>query len=257
LEGITADDRNVWVTDEDHALLVHIDARTNRVVGSAPTTGDVGVGTAIVDGDSAWAQVSNTGDVVRISARSNKVTEVVHVRDAPVWPIAIADGALWVASFDPNAPADAAAQLHRIDRKHGKVTKTISGVSSGVGTAVGGDLWVGGCYAYTPTPLPTAGCRVMRRIDGRTGAVKAEVPFGATLFSASPAGDNAVAVLTIDAQRNFPIMQLTVIDTRSNAPVAVYDVPPSQYPGNLAYGYGSAWLTDWSANAVRRMQLEP
>src|SRR5262245_43487853 len=119
LEGVAADQRNVWVTDGDHAVLVHIDARTNRVVGSVPTTGDAFGNSVIVDGDSAWAQVSNAGDIVQIANRTNEVTKVVHVRDARVWPLAVVDGALWAASYDPSAPADKAAQLHRIDRRRG------------------------------------------------------------------------------------------------------------------------------------------
>jgi DNA-binding beta-propeller fold protein YncE len=254
LEGIAADARNVWVFNDDRALLVHIDARTNRVVGSVPTTGDPISGVPVVDGDSVWAKVSNAGDIVRISSRTNKVTKVVHVRDAPAWPLAIVDGALWAGSYDRSAPADQAAQLHRIDLKRGKVIKTVTGISGSGGTAVGEDLWIGGCD-YLGRQQAATGCPSVRRIDGRTGAVKADVAIDGTYFSASNADHDALAVLVIqDIRPNTP-MWVTVIDTRRNAAVAAYDVAASEYPGNLAYGHGSLWLTDWTANAVSRIQL--
>jgi hypothetical protein len=251
LGRIAADARNVWVFASHEALLVHIDARTNRVVGTVPTTGDAG-GSPVVDGNSVWAKLSNAGDVVRISARTHEVTEVVHVRDAPAWPLAIVDGALWAGSYDPGAPADRAVRLHRIDLERGTVTKTVAGLSGSSGAAVGSDLWISGCD-YLGFPKFVTACPTLHRIDGRTGAVEAEVAVGGHPFDASRAGHDTLAV-HVDMGPNQP-MWLTVIDTRRNVAAAAYDLPPSEHPGGVAYADGSLWLTNWTANTVSSLEL--
>jgi hypothetical protein len=251
LERIAADERNAWVFNNDQAQLVHIAARTNRVVGSVPTTGD-GYSAPVVDGDSVWAQLSNAGDIVRISARTNQLTKVVHVRDAPAWPLAIVAGALWAGSYDAGAPADRAAQLHRIDLQRGKVTKTVTGLTGSNGTVVGSDLWVSGCD-WLGFPTYFTACPTLRRIEGRTGALEAEVDVGGLPFAASPAGHDTLVVQVVTGPGKP--MWLTVIDARRNVAVAAYDLPRSEYPGALAYADGSVWLTNWTANTVSRLAL--
>jgi hypothetical protein len=250
LEGIAADERNVWVVNNEASELVHIDARTNRVVGSIETNGDMRA-TPVIDGDSVWAGISALGEIVQISARRNVVTKTVHL-GATGWPLAMVRGKLWAGSYDVHASPEKAWRLHRIDPGRARVTKTVTGVSATEASVVGDDLWLNGC-AYLPFPQNTM-CRVLRKVDGRTGAVEAEVPIGG--FPAGIAALERHVVVATDTGPGVATPKwLTVVDAATATTTGLYDLPPADAPNGVASGHGSLWITDWSANTLTRVTI--
>jgi streptogramin lyase len=251
LERIAADQRSVWVYNNQQQSLAHIDPRTNRVVGSIPTSGLISTA-PVIDHTSVWAALSPSGDVMRINARTEEVTKRVHVRDAPAWPLAVVDGVLWVGSYDPGAPPERAGALHRIDPATGRVTKTVYGATGTEAHVVDGDLWITGC-GYLRLPEIIGACPSAKRVDGRTGALEADLPLGGVAFTASRGGGDAF-VSYVENGPGTPAW-LSVIDASTNRAVASYDLPESDAPAGLAFGDGSLWVTDWSANTVARVRI--
>ena len=251
LQTIAASRRDVWVFNDEKTQLVHIDARTNRVVGSVPTTGYTW-SDPVIDGNSVWAALAHSGDIVRISARTNAVTKTVHVDAPQAWPIAVVDGALWVGSYDPGLEGGAAEQLHRVDPKRGTITKTVTGVTGVHGRVVGDDLWLLGC-AFIAVPDSVNACPSVHRVDGRTGAREAEVTVQG--FPSYPVAiDDHTLAIDVDGGPNTP-MWISIIDTRRNAEIAAYDRPAAEFAAGMTFAAGSLWVADWSANTVTRASI--
>ena len=99
-------------------------------IGSAPCGIASGYG-------SVWVAVYDTGQVVRIDPRRNRVTKRIRVAKG-VCPLAIGAGAVWVAS-------DRANVLYRIDPRRSRVTKRVAVARWPAHIAVAfGSVWVSG-----------------------------------------------------------------------------------------------------------------
>ena len=90
---------SVWVAGLDRRVFeidaVTAAARRTIEVGAAPR------GIARID-DAVWVTLRDDQEVVRIDTRDGTITDRVALQGQP-WPIATADGALWVADLDGNA----------------------------------------------------------------------------------------------------------------------------------------------------------
>lgn len=105
---------SVWVAGLDRRVF-EIDAATAEVrrtidVGAAPR------GIARI-GDAVWVSLRDDQEVVRIDTRDGTITDRVALEGQP-WPIAAADGAVWVADLD--------GDITRIDAGTNDVTGTAS-----------------------------------------------------------------------------------------------------------------------------------
>jgi len=152
--------------------------------------------------------------------------------------IAVADGALWVASVAPGdlaAPGDDA--VTRIDLATGRTVATITVRRAPLDVAATpGAVWV--------TNSGGGGDNVAR-IDPQTNQVVGRP----TVTGASPqslaVGGGSVWVANHDAGT------VTRIDRASGRVVA--DIPVPSAPHRVAYGAGAAWVGNWHDNSVSRI----
>ena len=98
--------------------------------GTAPCGAAAGLG-------SVWVSVYETGQVVRIDPRRNRITRRIRVARG-ICPIAVGGGAVWVASDRTNV-------LYRIDPRRARITKRVRVADWPAHLAVGlGSVWVSG-----------------------------------------------------------------------------------------------------------------
>ena len=132
------------------------------------------------------------------------------------------------------------------------VTRTVSSVTGVDGRVVGDDLWLTGCW-YLLLPDYVNACPSLHRVDGRTGALEAEVALDGLPVDPVRVDDDTLAV-RLDTGVHTP-MWITVVDTRRNAVVTAYDLPPADFSAGIAFGAGSLWVADWSANTITRTEV--
>lgn len=124
---------SAWVTNGTDGTVSRISPATNAVVATI-RVGPNPAGVAVV-GDSAWVPVGS-GEVVRISTASNKVTQRVRVGSAMATWLSHGAGALWVSS-----PND--STVTQVDTRAGRVVGRANGLPRAAdGDVLGGDVWV-------------------------------------------------------------------------------------------------------------------
>lgn len=100
---------------------------------------------------SVWVAVYDTGELVRIDPRRNRVTKRIRLAKG-ICPIAVGKQSLWVAS-------DRANLLYRVDPRRGRITKRVRVAEWPAHIAIGlGSVWVSGYEVGT-----------VARLDARTG----------------------------------------------------------------------------------------
>jgi len=136
--GIAIAGRDLWVTSNDLGRVTRIDSATGRKSAQRPRIGQGALD--IVGGPSAvWVAVTPRSEVVRLDARTGRVTDRLHT---PLRPVALAAGGhdLWVAGRGAT-DGDADALFHY--DPSGRLVQRID-VSKGVAAIAlgGGALWV-------------------------------------------------------------------------------------------------------------------
>jgi YVTN family beta-propeller protein len=195
-----------------------------------------GAGSMTVADGILWVHAAST--VVGIDPATNAVVGKPLRVPANAEGIAVADGALWVASVAPGdlaAPGDDA--VTRIDPATGRRVATITVRRGPLDVAVTpGAVWV--------TNAGGGGDSVAR-IDPQTNRPAGRpVTTGASPQSLA-VGDGSVWVANHDAGT------VTRIDPASGKVVA--DIPVPSEPHRVAYGAGAAWVANWHDNSVSRI----
>jgi len=248
----------VWVVNTDDHTLSNIDPASHRVVKVVPVGGNVDALAA--DAGAIWTVDSTRGVASRIDPTFGSVIRSVAVGDKfEFWqlatnPIAVGDGAVWVANNasgvrlipdrgasgpligvgnDPSAiavglgaawVADAAdGTVSRIDPTHGVLT-TIQVGPGASGIAVGaGAVWVANALANT-----------LQRIDLGTNSVTTTVTVGSHPRGVA-FGDGSVWVANSGDG--------TVSRVEPTHPRVVATIPVGQSPQALVVSSGAVWVS--------------
>jgi YVTN family beta-propeller protein len=190
---------------------------------------------AVADG-MLWVRASGT--VVRVNPATNRVVGKPLRVPAHAEAIAVAQGALWVASVAPgdlDAPGkDAVA---RIDPATGRTVATVTVARAPLDlAATPGVVWVTNAGA---------GGDSVARIDPQTNRPAGRpVRTGASPQSLAVGGGSLWVA-------NHDAATVTRIDQASGKVVA--DIPVGSEPHRVAYGAGAAWVGNWHDNSVSRI----
>jgi DNA-binding beta-propeller fold protein YncE len=183
-----------------------------------------------------WVLASGT--VVRIDPATNAVVGKPLRVPADAEAIAVAHGALWVATVAPGDLATAGKdRVTRIDLASGRTVATIMVRRAPLDLAAAlGAVWV---------PNAGGGGDSVTRIDPRTNRLAGRpVRTGASPQSLA-VGGGSLWVANHDAET------VTRIELASGKVLA--DIPVPSEPHRVAYGAGAAWVGNWHDNSVSRI----
>jgi len=173
---------------------------------------------------SVWIAVYNTGRVVRIDPRRNRITRSIRVAKG-VCPIAVGAGSVWVASDRTNL-------LYRIDPRRDRVMRRIRVAEWPAHVAVGlRSVWVSGYEVGT-----------ILRVDARTGRVSRRYK----------TGGNPSGMAFVDGRLWFTFGRGTAIGQLDLATGDVTQFPLGHdAPGFLEAIGGNLWTTTGDGHALR------
>jgi YVTN family beta-propeller protein len=224
--GITAGVGGVWVVNTDDHTISNIDPRSRRVLHVLPVGGNVDAVAA--DSGALWTVDSTRGVAARIDPTFRSVIRTVPVRDKAGLssgpnPVAVGDGAVWVANNVSEVMRIGGGTPSRID-----VGNDPSGIAVGDGAT-----WVADDWDNT-----------VSRIDS-TGAVSQPViPVGPGA-SGIAVGAGAVWIANTLADT------LQRIDPSTDSVTATIDV--GSRPRGVAFGDGSVWVANSGDGTVSRV----
>jgi YVTN family beta-propeller protein len=196
-----------------------------------------GAGPMTVASGLLWV-LDTAGSVVRIDPRTSAVVGKPLRVPADAAAIAVAQGALWVASVaDGDLGAPGKDQVTRIDLATGRPPATIRVPRAPLDlAATPRAVWV---------PNAGGGGHSVARIDPRTNRPAGRpVSTGASPQSLA-VGGGSLWVANHDART------VTRIDPASGKVVA--DIPVPSEPHRVTYGAGAAWVGNWHDNSVSRI----
>jgi streptogramin lyase len=292
--GVVAAAGSLWVTNDIDNTITRVDPGTNKATGTIALHGkgypDPSV--AIAADGALWVVAHTTGTISRVNLQTGTVTATTSVPGLALG-IAVADGSVWVPSFDPYRCSGNTcfSQLTRLDARSARVTGRYK-VDSPTGIAAGfGSLWLVDHRSATVTrfdPRTTKATRVIpvrvgheaitegpeqvlvglgavwvshpaqdvvTRIDPHTNVVAARVhlPHGASPVTLAAGAGSIWAVGP---------KQIFRIDPKTNAVVQSARIgkhPGSDYHGlrSLVVAGDAVWVTDGDANTVDRIDLGP
>ena len=205
--------------------LARIDLATNQlaeVLGPGPAAAEGGIAS---DGESLWMVTDAKGALVRIDARSGRVTQTVRIPPGSYNPL-YSDGVVWVTGHETG-------EVTAVDAPTGRIVATVPvGAGPRFLTAGGGAVWI-----------LLQGTGEVVRIDARTHQVIARIAAGLV----GPGGD-----ITFGADAVWPTLfgaPLTRIEARTGRIVRQWTGPGGD---SLAWAFGAVWLTDYKAGTIAR-----
>lgn len=174
-----------------------------------------------------WASSRESGNVVRVDTKTNKVTATVAAGKAPCGGLTIGFGSLVV-------PLCGAPGLARIDLKTNAVTSLSKGFTASMTEPVTGvgSIWIVGDDKGT-----------LMRIDPASNAIVAAVPLGAKA-RALAFGQGALWVAT-DAGELLRINPYTIVTDEI--------IKVGKSPRSIAVGEGAVWTLNAGDGAVSRV----
>jgi DNA-binding beta-propeller fold protein YncE len=213
--------------------LVRIELATHEVTKVAP----IGVEALYAGEEGLW--VVQPEAVSRIDPEAGTPLQTIKLPGA-VWPSATAygEGSLWVV--------DGEQEVWRIDAERGRVVARVPvGHRATTIDFTDGAIWVaGGGFESGP---PSAQCSVVYRIDPATSEVEATVPVGRQ-------GSAVIAAFEGDLWSRPESGVLARIDADTNTVDRVLTgLPRSHITGDLAGGFGSLWVANWTDGTVWRI----
>ena len=223
VNALAVGDGSAWIADSRRGEAVRVDADLGAVADSVPlptsTTTGLESGTrraAVLDGGSLWVASTQLAAVLRVNARTKRVTGHIDVGNDPAG-LAVADGAVWVADSTDNT-------VHRIAAPTGAVTDTIP-LGNGPGPIAAGEgaVWVANSRDDT-----------VSRIDPATRSPEAQIPVG-RLPSGIAVGGGSVWVA------NSLSGSVSRIDPRTNRVTETIDLGGA--PHSLAFADGHLWVS--------------
>jgi YVTN family beta-propeller protein len=201
-------------------------------------TFDLGGTRGFGSGDgSVWVSLKDTGSVVRIDPKTNKVTQTITVGKPICSGMTFGFGTMWVplcGASGTGHPDVRVAGVVRIDPKTNAVTATISkGLQSGGPMKVAvSSVWV------------ESGDGTLARIDPASGAVVAEVYMGAGSTGLALGQDSLWIT-------NAASKSLARIDANTN--LITDSITIAKPPVDVAFGEGSAWTLNSGDGTVSRV----
>jgi SARP family transcriptional regulator, regulator of embCAB operon len=194
--------------------------------------------------------------LVRIDARTLKVTQVVRTTDAPDLVVE-SGGFIWVTSHVLRDTVSGALRnagdraLTRVDPSTGKAVIVGGGLAPcGLTSDPSGDVWVANCYPANAGPRDD-----VVRIDARTLAFKQTLPAsgGEGFLRGLTYGGGALWVTEIFGGGLPNLGAVTHVDPRTRAQRTIE--LPSETPTGLSWseGYGDLWVDDFSDGRLTRL----
>jgi streptogramin lyase len=285
---------SLWVTNDIENTITRIDPKTGKTTGKIVLHGkgypDPSV---VVAADGAlWTVAHTTGTISRVDLKTGALTATTAVPGLAL-AIAVADGSVWVPSFDPYRCSNnnCFSRLTRLDARSARVTGKYT-VDSPTGIAAGfGSLWIVDHRSATVTrfdPRTTRAVRVIpvrigheaitegpEQVEAGLGAIWVSHP-GQDVVTRIDPGTNDVAArvhlphgatpetLAVGAGSIWAVgpKQIFRIDPKTNAVVQSARIgkhPGSDYRGlrNLVVDGNTLWVTDGDADTVDRIDLGP
>lgn len=221
--------------------------RSTAAAGPATTTATISISSAVGSPDgmaigagSLWVGGYNGDAVAQLDPASGKTIRTITVGADPLG-VAVIDGWVWVADYG-------SSQVSRINPATGKVTATIAvGAAPDSFATIGHQLWVFDQGSSAATVL-----------DLVTGKVLRTVPLPVQSGFAS-AGAGRVWVPDLTGHKHIVIG----LDPATGKVVTTVHV--GKYPSEVAFGFGSGWITcegavyrfDPATGAVRKIIRAP
>jgi streptogramin lyase len=231
--GVAVAAGSVWVTNDVDNTVSQVDPATGAVVRTVRLHGrdfpDPSV--AVVGGGSVWVAAPTTGTISRIDPKTGALLATLSA-PAAVDDVLVADGSLWVASFDPYRCSGnrCFSRLTRISTRTNLVTARLD-VDTPTGLAAGdGSLWIVNHRAARVT-----------RLDPRTGkavaVIDVKLPHEGTFEGPEQVVAGLGGVWVTQPAEDV----VTRIDPGTNRVAARIRLPHGSEPVTLAVGAGSIW----------------
>jgi len=224
--GLAAAAGSLWIPlCGQVSSLARIDLATNRladVQGPGPAAAEGGIAT---DGESLWMIIDGTGALVRIDARTGRVSQTVQTPPGSYNPL-YSEGVVWVTGH-------ASGVVTAVEAATGQILATVPvGDGPRFLTAGAGAIWV-----------LLQGTGEVVRIDAHTHQVVARIAAGLV----GKGGD-----ITFGEGAVWPTLfgaPLTRIDAGTGRILRQWTGPGGD---SLTFAFGAIWLTDYKAGTVAR-----
>ena len=274
----------VWVAGNE--MVARVDPATDEVVAEIHVPGTEDYGAIAVGEGSVWVAAPNLrpdgsrGNLVRIDPDTNEIVATIHI-GGPIRGVAIGDRSVWVG-----LPDEGTGKVFRVDPATDEVVDSVR-VGVGVGSVVFGEgsVWANHEFAGShvtridPATVEVSGAfdvPVVKaagegalwaangdsvvRIDPVSGDVQATIPVER---AQDVALDGSEAWVLVSPRSSDPALFMAIggtaavrlVDAATNQvvgePVALDDLQPI----GIAAGEGGAWVVDYDAGILTRIDV--
>lgn len=249
--------RFVWVSGYGSPVLLKIDPRRNRIVGTTKIgLGSCGGGAGA---GSVWIEDTNSSTVSRVSIVTGRRTAAIKV-DATPYDTTFAFGAAWATAYGDG-------KLDRIDPARNRVVKRIELIAATGVIGAFDSIWATGATGLIRVD-PTTNETVARIDLPFAGWLAASddavwVATGTSIVRVDPETNSMVATIPIDGPLGDPDVidglvwvpqirknRIALVDPARNA-VARY-VKAGQGPFVVTQIAGEAWVPSWKGRDIWR-----
>jgi virginiamycin B lyase len=268
-DWVTVTSEGVWVGSKKPNSVKHVDPDTNRVT-SVELPGDPCAGLA-ADSQSLWVPLcGRVPKLARIDLKTRTLANTFNVGPAaPEGGIAIGAGSIWLIT-------DKHGSLAQIDPDSGSILQTVH-VPPGSYNPVFSDgrVWVTRAAGSEITSIDATTGKVLQHFS--TGLHPRFVTAGGGAVWTVDQGDGSLSRIDIVGQQPVLVLQLhtpgvggdityaegRIWTTMMKTPLTIVDAGKSvvlcqwKGPGGdaIGVGYGTVWLTNYSAGTVSRIAL--
>jgi streptogramin lyase len=227
--GLAADSENLWVPLCGRVpKLAKVDLKTRALahtfnVGPAAPEGGIAIGTG-----SIWLITDKHGSLVRIDPNSGSILQTVHVPPGSYNPV-FSDGRIWVTRA-------AGSEVTSVDATAGKILEHFAtGRRPRFATAGGGAVWTVSQGDGSLSRIDVAGQRPVITLQLHTPGIGGDITYA----------DGRIWTTLMKTP-------LTVVDAARSVVLCQWKGPGGDAIG---VGYGTIWLTNYSAGTVSRIAL--
>jgi virginiamycin B lyase len=226
--GLAADSESLWVPLCGHVpKLAKVNLKTRALVtfnvGPAGPEGGIAVGAG-----SVWLITDKHGSLARIDPNSGAILQTFHVPPGSFNPV-FSDGRIWVTRA-------AGSEVTSVDPNTGQVLEHYAtGKHPRFVTAGGGAVWTVGQGDGSLSRIDVAGKRPVITLQLHTAGVGGDITYG----------DGRIWTTLMKTP-------LTVVDASNSVVLCQWKGAGGDAIG---VGYGTIWLTDYSAGTVSRIAL--
>jgi virginiamycin B lyase len=268
-DWVAVTSEGVWVGSKKPNSVKHVDPNTNRVT-SVELPGDPCAGLA-ADSQSLWVPLcGRVPKLARIDLKTRTLANTFNVGPAaPEGGIAIGAGSIWLIT-------DKHGSLAQIDPDSGSILQTLN-VPPGSYNPVFSDgrIWVTRAEGSEITSVDATTGKVLQHFS--TGLHPRFVTAGGGAVWTVDQGDGSLSRIDIAGQQPVLVLQLhtpgvggdityaegRIWTTLVKTPLTIVDAGKSvvlcqwKGPGGdaIGIGYGTIWLTNYSAGTVSRIAL--